>query len=260
MANYFIKIMYDGSCFHGWQVQPNGITVQEVIEKTLSAIAKTPISITGSGRTDSGVHAVAQYANFKFPLNMTPKQIRLALRGKLPDTIRVTEVYEVTEDLNARFTANERGYRYILTRKKSPFSRLYKSFIPYRDIDVDAMRKCVPFLLGKHDFTSFCKPNPQIKSNVCNILRLDIEERGDDIVFYINANRFLHNMVRRIVGTLVSFSHYEYEPEFINKLLEAQTSNQNIIFTAPPNGLYLILVNYPDFEKYVLDKDIEGIT
>ncbi len=257
MQKFLIKISYDGSCYHGWQIQPNGISVQEVIEKCLKQIAKQAIPIVGSGRTDTGVHATCQYAHFNFPINMSPKQLRLALRTKLPDSIRVTEAFIVPESFHARYDAYKRGYKYILTRKKNPFNRLYKSFIPYKELDIDRMRACVPYLLGQHDFTSFCKPNPQIKSNVCDLYKVDIVENGFDIEFYISANRFLHNMVRRIVGTLVSFSHEKFDPAMIKDLMDAKKANQNIIFTAPPNGLYLREVLYPNFQESLIDQDSE---
>lgn len=259
MQKYLIKIAYDGSCYHGWQIQPNGISVQEVLEASLTKIAKTKISVVGSGRTDTGVHALAQYAHFYFPLNMTTEQIRLAIRTKLPDSIRVTEVHLIKEELHARFTASKRTYRYILTRAKNPFNRLYKSFVPYQKLDVDKMRDAIPYLLGEHDFLSFCRPNPQIPNTVCNLTQFDIIEKDNDIIFLISANRFLHNMVRRLVGTLVSFSHHHYKPEMMNELIEAQVGNQNIIFTAPPNGLYLAEVEYPDFENLVIESSIEEI-
>ncbi len=259
MQKFLLKIAYDGSCYHGWQNQPNGISVQEVLETALTKIAKTNIAIVGSGRTDTGVHALAQYAHLYFPLNMTTKQIRLALRTKLPDSVRVTEVHLINDNLHARFTASKRSYKYILTKAKNPFNRLYKSFVPYQKLDIEKMKKVIPFLLGEHDFASFCKPNPQIPNTVCNLTQFDLIEDDKDIIFYISANRFLHNMVRRLVGTLISFSHHDYEPSMVKDLLEAKEGNQNIIFTAPPNGLYLYNVEYPDFEKLVLESSIEEI-
>ena len=259
MQKYLIKIAYDGSNYHGWQNQPNGISVQEVIETALFKIAKTKISIVGSGRTDAGVHALAQFAHFYFPIKMTPEQIRLALRRKLPDSIRITEVHRIQEELHARFTASKRSYKYLLTRAKNPFNRLYKSFVPYHKLDVDKMRQVVPYIIGEHDFASFCKPNPDIPNTVCNLNQFDIMEQDKDIIFHISGNRFLHNMVRRLVGTLITFSHNNYDPKLFLDLLAAKEGNQNIIFTAPPNGLYLANVEYPDFDKLVLESSIEEI-
>lgn len=257
MQKFLIKITYDGSCYHGWQNQPNGISVQEVIEASLSKIAKTKIAIVGSGRTDTGVHALAQYAHFYFPIKMSALQIRLALRTKLPDSIRVIAAYLIEEELHARFTASQRKYKYVLTKVKNPFNRLYKSFVPYMKLDVAKMREIAPYFLGEHDFASFCKPNPDIPNTVCNLTKFEITEEGNDIIFYISANRFLHNMVRRLVGTLISFSHHNYENSLINDLINAKVGNQNIMFTAPPNGLYLYEVEYPNFEKLVIDYSLE---
>lgn len=257
MQKFLIKIAYDGSCFHGWQIQPNGISVQEVLEKALERIAKTQISVVASGRTDTGVHALSQFAHFYFPIRMSVEQLRLALRTKLPDSIRVTEVYLIKEELHARFSASLRTYKYVLTRKKNPFNRLYKSFIPYHNLDCESMHKVIPYLLGEKDFASFCKPNPQIPNTVCNLSRFDLIEDGNDIIFFISANRFLHNMVRRLVGSLVSFSHHKYQAELMEQLLDAKEGNQNIIFTSPPNGLYLFDVQYPNFSELILDSSIE---
>ncbi|MBI9031757.1 tRNA pseudouridine(38-40) synthase TruA [bacterium] len=259
MQKFLLKIAYDGSCYHGWQNQPNGISVQEVLENALTKIAKTNISLVASGRTDTGVHALAQFAHLYFPLNMTPQQIRLALRTKLPDSIRVTEVHLIQEELHARYSAFQRSYKYILTRAKNPFNRLYKSFVPYQKLDLEIMQKAIPYLLGENDFASFCKPNPQIPNTVCNLKQFDLITQDNDIIFYITANRFLHNMVRRLVGTLISFSHNNYEPQLMREILEAKIGNQNIIFTAPPNGLYLLDVKYPDLDKLILESSIEEI-
>lgn len=259
MQKFLLKIAYDGSCYHGWQVQPNGITVQEVIETALSGIAKTKITIIGSGRTDTGVHALSQYAHFYFPVKMSALQVRLALRTKLPDSIRVTATYLIEDELHARFSATNRRYKYIVTRVKNPFNRLYKSFVPYMKLDVPKMREIIPYLLGEHDFASFCKPNPDIPNTVCKLTEFEIIEEGNDIIFYISGNRFLHNMIRRLVGTLISFSHHNYDNSLINDLLDAKVGNQNIIFTAPPNGLYLYEVEYPNFEKLVLDYSLEEV-
>jgi tRNA pseudouridine38-40 synthase len=188
---------------------------------------------------------------------MTSQQIRLALRTKLPDSVRVTEVHQISDQLHARFSATSRSYKYILTRQKNPFNRLYKSFIPYQKLDVSKMQETIPHLLGEKDFASFCKPNPQIPNTVCNLTRFDLVTKDNDIIFYISANRFLHNMVRRLVGTLVSFSHNDYPPTMINELLEAKSGNQNIIFTSPPNGLYLYQVVYPNFNQLTIESSIE---
>lgn len=249
--------MYDGASYHGYQIQPNDISVQEVIEKALSTLGKQTVAIVGSGRTDAGVHALAQYAHFIFPYNLTAQQMRLALRTKLPDSIRVTEVYKVNGDIHARFSARKREYLYYLTRQKTPFNRYYKSFVPNMIINVEHMKTIIPHIIGKYDFASFAKPNPQIKNTVCDLTEFDIKEENNDVIFHISANRFLHNMVRRLVGTLITFSHHNYKPELFVKIREDKCSNQKIIFTAPPNGLYLAKVHYPNLKEQIIDSSIE---
>ncbi len=244
MKNYLAKISYDGAGFSGWQIQKEGRTVQQVLETALSKIAKEEIKTISAGRTDAGVHATGQYANFHFPIQMTEKQIQLALRAILPNDMLITQVVEVVDDFNARYDAKSRTYRYILAKGVTPFNRKYKSFIPKVKIKTEIVEECLKYFLGRHDFTSFIKINPDLNNYYCNILNFKFEETIEDYRFVIQSNRFLHNMVRRIVGTIINISNTDANPNIIKELIAAKTPKDKLITTAPPNGLYLIDVEY----------------
>ena len=248
MKNLLIKISYDGTDFNGWQIQKEGRTIQQVLEDALSKIAKERIKITSAGRTDAGVHTTGQYANFHFPIQMTTRQLQFALRANLPYDILVTKVMEVPDDFNARYNAASRTYRYIVAKELTPFNRKYKSFIPRVKIETEIVEKCLKYFIGKHDFTSFAKFNPDLNNYFCNVLKFEFEETNDDYIFVIQANRFLHNMVRRVVGTIINISNTKTNPNIIEDLIAAETPDNKLITTAPPNGLYLIDVEYPNIE------------
>ena len=241
-----MRLAYDGSKFYGWQVQVQSPTVQERLEGALSAIAKERIKVIGAGRTDSGVHALAQVAHFDFPLNMSTEQIMLALRSKLPPEIQVHQIDEVALDFHARYDAIERTYRYIITFCPTPFNYYYKAYFHRYKICAEKFRACIPFFMGEHDFTSFAKPNPEIPNHVCNIMDFRIDMVDADMVIEITANRFLHNMVRRMVGSMISVSHNSLEPNIITEWINAKKHEQKNYITAPPNGLYLKCVKYTD--------------
>lgn len=245
MKNILIKISYDGTDFSGWQIQKEGRTVQQTLENALHRISKEEIKTISAGRTDAGVHAIGQYANFLFPIKMTPTQIKLALRSNLPLDISISHVYQVTNDFNARYNALSRTYKYVLTKKITPFNRRYKSFIPKMNLESERMNKCMDYFVGRHNFTSFAKFNPDMNNYFCNVLKFEMNETEKDFRFVIQANRFLHNMVRRIIGTIINVSNTKTDVEIIEKLLSAETPENKLISTAPPNGLYLLDVEYP---------------
>ncbi|MDP8204785.1 MAG: tRNA pseudouridine(38-40) synthase TruA [Candidatus Tenebribacter mawsonii] len=245
MKNFLAKISYDGTDFSGWQIQKEGRTVQQVLENALSKIAKEEIKTISAGRTDAGVHAIGQYANFHFPIQMTAKQIRLAIRAHLPYDILVSQIVEVPHDFNARYDAQSRSYRYIIAKYRTPFNRKYKTFIPKIKINSEVAEDCLEYFIGKHDFTSFAKLNPDLNNYNCNVLEFEFEETEHDYIFEIRANRFLHNMVRRVVGTIINISSSNTNPSIITKLLLDKTTVNKLINTIPPNGLYLIDVEYP---------------
>ncbi|MBN2829193.1 MAG: tRNA pseudouridine(38-40) synthase TruA [Candidatus Cloacimonetes bacterium] len=247
MTRYLVQFAYNGRRFHGWQRQFNALTVQETIENALEKIAKTPISITGSGRTDTGVHALCQFAHFDLPYDIPPERLKMALITAIASyDVRPIKVWQVSTDFHARYWAYERSYRYIITRERTPFNAEFKSYLPHLKLHPDRIREALPLFLGSHDFLSFSKPNPDVPNTVCDLKRLTLDEAGHDLIFHITADRFLHNMVRRIVGCVASISGHNLNPSIITDFLEGRKGDQKILFTAPPNGLYLIDVKYPD--------------
>jgi tRNA pseudouridine38-40 synthase len=246
MKRFALRIAYDGTNYHGWQIQPNGITVQEVLENALSEIAKTKIKVNGSGRTDSGVHALNQIAHIDFPINMTEEQIVAAITRKIPNDIRILSAVKVNEDFNSRFDAIERKYFYLISKERNPFNLRYTTNFARKKIKADIIPEYCNKFIGKHDFSAFSKPNPDVPNHVCNIKMLNFYERENDFYFEIVANRFLHNMVRRIVGTIINLTNKDFNPDLICDLLKMKSSNQKYIITAPPTGLFLAKVSYPN--------------
>ncbi|OPX29599.1 MAG: tRNA pseudouridine(38-40) synthase TruA [Candidatus Cloacimonas sp. 4484_143] len=245
MRRLLAKIAYDGTNFCGWQIQPTERTVQQEIETALTKIVKTEIKVVAAGRTDAGVHARGQHIHFDFPLNMTPVQIMKAMQTKLSKDIKIVSVAQVKQDFHARYDAFSRSYNYIITKNPDPFNRHYKSSFQRSNLNLETMQSCAKYFLGKHDFTSFSKFNPDIKSTICTISSFEITQEETDIIFKITADRFLHNMVRRIVGTIVNISDAEESPQIITILIEAGSTANKLITTAPPEGLYLEDVKYP---------------
>ncbi len=246
---YVLKLGYDGTDFNGWQIQPRGRTVQEEIETALSVIAKQKIPVLGSGRTDSGVHAFNQYAHFDFPINMTAEQIKAALQNKLSKEIKIKKVFETDSEFNARFSATQRHYKYFIVNDWTPFNKYYSSWFPRKKIDCELICSYLDYFVGEHDFAGFSKPNPELTHTRCLITRISFDKTEEGFLFQIKANRFLHNMVRRIVGCLITLSDKKYSPEIVPELLKRKQSDQKLVPSAPPNGLFLWEVLYPDYPE-----------
>ncbi len=244
MNRLLMNLCYDGTSFSGWQIQPKVRTVQNSIENALQKITGIHIPVTGSGRTDAGVHARNQYAHFDLEMNITASQLTRALNSKLPADIYIKKIIPVQIDFSARYDAIKRSYEYIISKEYNPFDRFYKSYIPKLKIDTRYISSSLPFFLGEKDFTSFSKYNPDLKHCICNILDFNLKESDSDIIFTISANRFLHNMVRRIIGTLLTISHSKQDPAIIVDLFNAKDTKHKLIYTAPPQGLYLKQVEY----------------
>ncbi|HQC07817.1 MAG TPA: tRNA pseudouridine(38-40) synthase TruA [Candidatus Cloacimonas acidaminovorans] len=245
MARYLIKICYDGTGYCGWQKQKNGLAIQEVMEKTLEIFAGKKTSLIAAGRTDAGVHSLGQYAHFDYSGSMQEKQLLLAFNRYLPDSIKVLEIMKVSPCLNARYQAYERSYRYRLAKEKTPFNRNYSGFLPHLHLNLEKMLSAAQYLLGKHDFSTFGKSNPEVPNRICELKHISISETERYFIFDFTADRFLHNMVRRIVGTLANISHLHLPPETILEILENRCPRQNLVITAPASGLYLMDVKYP---------------
>lgn len=242
---YLIKLAYCGTQFIGWQKQKQGRSVQATLEKALSQFAGQATTIVAAGRTDAGVHALAQYAHFDYEGRMQPQQLLLAFRRWLPDDVKVLEITEVGTELSARYQAYERCYKYILTKDRTPFNMHTAGFIPHLKIQLEPMLQALPYFIGKHDFSSFGRLNPEVPNHICELVELSITEDAQDFTFLLRADRFLHNMVRRIVGTLANISHFDLPPETVAQLMAQCRPRQNLVFTVPACGLYLIDVKYP---------------
>lgn len=245
MQRYFIEIAYNGTAYHGWQVQKNASSVQEVLNKALSTICRQSIDTTGCGRTDTGVHARQLFAHFDALPNkeITSPRFLLSLNSLLPYDISAKRIFEVKPDAHARFDAVKRSYEYHLHFFKDPFKTNLSWHV--RDIpDLDAMNKAAELLKEYTDFSCFSKSNTQTFTNNCQISRAEWVTNETGMVFHISADRFLRNMVRAIVGTLMRIGKHEMKPEEIRHVIESK-SRSNAGESVPACGLYLTEIEYP---------------
>jgi len=247
--NFKLTIQYDGTDYCGWQIQKNAITVQATIKKALEDIVKTNnVNVIGSGRTDSGVHSVGQVCSVKLKTNMTNIQLLKALNSKLPNNIRVSLSEIVDDKFNARFSAVDREYIYKIKKESSPFDYKYYWNYPY-DYDINILNNCAKIVIEQNNFYNFCKPSPDIKNYNCTINYSRWKIENDILIYQINANRFLHHMVRMLVGTMLEVSRGKIlEVDFLN--LFNQNLNKNMILTAPSKGLYLFKVKYENEQLF----------
>lgn len=245
MNRYFILLSYLGTNYHGWQVQHNAQTVQGVLNNALTVLLKEPISTIGAGRTDTGVHARFYVAHFDSQVaNLdTNKQFIYSLNHTLPIDIAVKGIVAVAPDANARFDASLRGYQYIICTEKDPFM-LGLAWTYTVELDIEAMQLASQQLLCHNDFTSFSKLGSDNKTNICNVYEAFWSKTSNQLIFTIRANRFLRNMVRAIVGTLVDVGRGRITPDRFVEIIEAK--NRGLAGTsAPAQGLYLTEVQYP---------------
>lgn len=236
---YFIEFAYKGTAYHGSQVQPNGITVQSVLQDAFFTILRTPVALTFAGRTDAGVHAEQMFAHFD--LDDTPPTAE-RLNRLLPDDIAVRRIFPVAEDMHARFSALSRTYEYRIATTKSPFTRDIRTFVP-SPLDYEAMNEAARLLLGTHDFASFCKVHTDVKTTVCTITQAYWRQDAEGAVFTVTADRFLRNMVRAVVGTLFEIGRHKCSPDDLSAVI-ASLSRQAAGQSAPPQGLFLTAVQY----------------
>ena len=203
VKRYFIWLSYDGTHYHGWQVQPNGISVQGELQRVLSTLLRQEISITGAGRTDAGVHARVMAAHFDFEGDIDCKQLAYKMNRMLGVDIVIDRIEEVAPELHARFSATERTYHYYIHTRKDPFQRHYSCEIHY-PLDFEKMNEAGRILTTYEDFGAFCKAHSDVKTTLCHVTRAEWIQTGENTwYFVITANRFLRNMVRAVVGTLV---------------------------------------------------------
>ena len=244
-TRYFIYISYKGTSYHGWQLQPNSITVQKILDNALSVVLSEDISTIGAGRTDTGVHAMFFCAHFDSLSSdlCEKKNLVFRLNRFLPEDIAVSDIRKVVPGANARYSAISRTYKYYISRTKDPFFNSSSWFL-HGDIDIEAMNKACSILFNHSDFTSFSKLHSGSKTNICRIYYARWEEEDNRLVFTIRADRFLRNMVRAIVGTLVEIGFGKMNQDELEKIIVAKDRCQAGT-SAPAKGLFLVDIEYP---------------
>jgi tRNA pseudouridine38-40 synthase len=241
---FFIELSYNGKAYHGWQNQPNAISVQEVLEKALSTLLKNTIALMGAGRTDAGVHASQMFAHFDFEETIDYKDLVYKLNSFLPKDIAVVDVFEVNSERHTRFDALSRTYNYKISTLKNVFDYdfAYQVQLP---LDIEAMNQACKILLEYKDFQCFSKSNTDVKTYHCDIKEAFWTENSGKLRFTITADRFLRNMVRAIVGTMVNIGLGKLKPDDLHKII-ASKDRSEAGFSAPAHGLYLVKIVYPD--------------
>ena len=244
MANrYFVTFAYAGTNYHGWQIQPNGDSVQEELQKVLSTILRETIEVVGAGRTDAGVHARHMAAHFETEREIDCAQLAYKLNRLLPRDISVDKVFAVAPDMHARFSATLRTYHYYIHTRKNPFLRQYSCELHY-DLDFELMNEAASHLLQVEDFGAFCKAHTDVKTTLCNVTEAIWTRDGDDAWhFRISANRFLRNMVRAVVGTLIEVGRHRMTIEQFDRVV-ASGSRSKAGESMPGNALFLEEVRY----------------
>jgi len=246
MKRVLLKIAYDGTAYCGWQTQPNGLAVEEVINQKLSKLFDEEIVIIGASRTDSGVHALGNVAVFDTNTRMPASKISYALNQRLPDSIVIQDSYEVPKDFHPRYCKSSKTYEYKIRNSKFPLptDRLYTYFV-YHPLNVDAMREAANHLIGEHDFKSFCSNGTRVVDTVRTIYDINILKENDIIRIVISGNGFLYNMVRIIIGTLVKVGLTIYPPDYILDILDKKDRDYAGP-KAPASGLTLVNIDFPD--------------
>lgn len=238
-----IDLQYDGSDFHGWQIQPNVSSVQETLQKVLTKLNSDEfVEVVGCGRTDTGVHASHYVAHCDFIFSGEFSDLKWKMNYMLPDSIAILNITEVEADFHARFDAKTRTYRYFINKRKDPFTSKH-GYLYYTHLDVDAMNKAAQLLLGKHDFTSFSKLHTDVKTNNCEVFEAFWVEQGDQLIFQIKANRFLRNMVRAVVGTLLQVGESKITADDVKTILDKKDRNE-AGRSVPGCGLFLCEIEY----------------
>ncbi len=245
MFRYFIYFSYDGAAYHGWQVQPNAITVQQVLEEALAKLVRQPVPLVGAGRTDAGVNAACMVAHGDFPCEVDCAQLVYKLNKILPPDIAVSDVRRVKDDAHARFDALSRRYNYRVVTAKSPFARRYACRV-LPGVDFEAMNRAAEILYEYTDFTSFSKLHTDVKTNNCKVTFARWRQVGDnEWVFEIEADRFLRNMVRAIVGTLLLVGRGKLTLDGFRAVIENKARGE-AGDSAMGEALFLVDVKYPD--------------
>ncbi len=239
---YFIKLAYNGTHYHGWQYQPNAATVQETMNKAFSVILNTEISLMGAGRTDTGVHAKEMYAHFDFEILFDIPSTLHKLNSFLPKDIVVYVILPVADDAHTRFDATKRTYEYHINTFKDPFLQ-EQSWYFHQKLNVDLMNQAAKSLLNHTDFQCFSKVNTDVNTFDCSIFEAHWKEEKDTLIFTISANRFLRNMVRSIVGTLINIGLHKITLDDFENIIKSKNRDK-AGFSVPAHGLYLTKIEY----------------
>ncbi|KJD31647.1 pseudouridine synthase [Tamlana sedimentorum] len=239
---YFLELSYNGTEYHGWQNQPNAISVQEVIEKALSTLLNTKISIVGAGRTDAGVHAKQMFAHFETDQIMD--NLVYKLNSFLPKDVAIHNLFEVKTDGHARFDALSRTYLYRIATKKNVFN-FNNTYFVNQELDLEKMNKASKILFEYIDFQCFSKTNTDVKTFNCKVMQAEWNRVEDEIHFTVKADRFLRNMVRAIVGTMVNIGLGKIEVEALHDIIQSKNRSE-AGFSVPAHGLYLTHIEYPE--------------
>ncbi|MCD8153861.1 MAG: tRNA pseudouridine(38-40) synthase TruA [Clostridiales bacterium] len=246
MKRVGLVVAYDGTKYCGWQIQNNGITIQGILNQTLSGLLNEKVEVIGASRTDAGVHALGNVAVFDTESRIPGEKFSYALNQRLPEDIRIQLSEEVEPDFHPRYCASEKTYEYRILNRRFPVptERLYSYFYHYR-LDEKKMREAVSFLIGRHDFASFCGAGAQVKSTIRTITSMEVEREGDMITIRVRGTGFLYNMVRILAGTLIEIGNGQYPPERMKEILEAR-NREAAGPTAPAHGLTLMGIEFLD--------------
>ena len=241
---YFIELSYNGSAYHGWQNQPNALSVQEVTEKALSTLLKTSISIMGAGRTDTGVHAKQMFAHFDYENDLDATDLVFKLNSFLPKDVVIHDIFKVKEEAHSRFNAISRTYLYRIALKKNAFTN-NDTFYVRQTLDIENMMEATKILFQYKDFQCFSKSNTDVKTYHCNIMKAEWILVNNELQFTIKADRFLRNMVRAIVGTLINIGLGKIAVDDLHTIIKSKNRSE-AGFSVPAHALYLTAVQYPN--------------
>ncbi|MCX8019586.1 MAG: tRNA pseudouridine(38-40) synthase TruA [Chitinophagaceae bacterium] len=269
MPRFFIEVAYDGTRYHGSQIQKNATTIQSELEKAAALVLRKKIELTGSSRTDKGVHAVQNFYHFDLEeseltaiLQNKPNPLVYQLNAVLPPDICVKDIYPVNDAAHCRFDALWREYHYYIYQFKNPFWQGKALYFPYR-LEIDLLQQAAELLKEYTDFTSFSKSNTQVKTFYCTLLESEWEAKNRFLVYRVRSNRFLRGMVRALVATMLKVGRKKINPDEFRKIIESRV-NKNTSFAAPAHGLYLMRVAYPEHildsrTQYELNINIPGV-
>jgi tRNA pseudouridine38-40 synthase len=244
VRNYKLTIEYDGTNFSGWQIQKNAVTVQQTIKDKLETIFNEEINLIGSGRTDAGVHALGQVANFRTEKETDLRKLKFSLNGMLPESISISEIEEVDENFHSRFDAKRRSYLYFISSVKSPFYGRY-SWLNTKStsFDLEKLNRLSSVFLGKHNFTSFARAKTETENKNCEIYSIHWRRKNFLTIFYVEADRFLHGMVRTLVGTILNENNLNGDKNNLLKIISARDRTK-AGEAVKAKGLFLYKVRY----------------